>query len=349
MRAQALWRENRGDGFPRAAQFTLGTDECSGPLGSIRKTAMTGLGIIENLLSDALFILLILILGWLWVHFTRRTQLHAFFGVSGSRRIVIYLSNIRVLTFGAVGLSGQKMSYQGSTVAHGEMLAANRIRDLFSFIIPSASEGPTFLSRLLFSDVLVQVLLSPLDAHDVDAQAPLISLGSPAYSAASLFIETNTPGGARFRFGVLRSKEVDASPPFAIHPVAGSTDTEVHILPYRGGTVSMPSASPSLPADPKHEEEKPSAILVRGVPDITGTNYAFVQRTFDASNGRPLFYVAGLSEAATASAAQFLASHWQYLRRRHGASASFLTMLTFEPPDFRKWSVVFEREISNAA
>jgi len=309
---------------------------------------MTLSGIVENLLSDLLFIALLVGLGWVWAYLTRRRLLQQFFGASHAKRVVVYLSNIRVLAFGSVDVSGRKKSYQGSTVAHGEMLAANRIRELFSFLVPSSSEGPGFLSRLLLSDVLVQLLLSPLRRSELDSDATLISLGSSAYNAASALIENVTPSGAKFRYGVITRKQLDESSPHEVIPVASSTDAEVHVWgPGTGGsTVSLPSSTNSAKDS---AEERPSAIVVEGLPEMTGTNYAFVQRSFEPNSRRMLYYVAGLSEPATAGAAAFLASQWRYLARRYSSGVAFLIMLTFEPPDFRKWSIAFERKLPAAA
>ena len=307
---------------------------------------MTKLGVLENLLSDFLFILILLSAGWIWMRFTRRRDLHRFFGVSSTKRLAVYLSNIRVLTFGAVGLSGQKMSYQGTSVAHGEMLAANQLRDLFSFVLPTATEAPTFISKLFFSDVLVQVLVSPLDLSELESEAPIITLGSPAYNLASAIAERAAHNGASFRVGVLKKDDVAQAPPGETGVVAGSTDTEVY---YTGITGSYPPSGLLFPELlPVESEELPSAILVNGVGDITDSSYGFVQRAHEADSRRFLFYVAGLSEAATAAAAHYLYSQWRNLSRKYRSEIPFLVMLKFEPPDFRKWSVVFERELKTA-
>ena len=310
---------------------------------------MTLWGVIENLVSDLSFILLAAVLGWLWIRLTRRRQIREFFGVTEVKRIAVYVSNIRVQLFGAIGVTGQKMSYQGSTMAHGEMVAANQLRDLFSFVIPSSGGNPTFLSRLLFSDVAVQVLLSPLEKSELEGEAPFVALGSPAYNIASKKIEEVIQKGAHFRFGVLKLKDVDQSPPYTIHPVASSTDTAVYIYP--GATGSYPPGASSSGAGEGQgevEEEKPSAILVHDVPDITDTRYGFVQRGFEPRTKKFLFYVAGLSEPSTAAAAHYLVTQWRSLHKKYRGDAQFLVMLRHEPPDFRNWSVVFERELNDA-
>lgn len=304
------------------------------------------MGIIENLISDLIFIIILIIGGWIWVRITRSRNLQRFFGVSSTKRLVIYLSNIRVLIFGSVGLSGHTMSYQGTTVAHGEWLAASQLRDLFSFVLPTATEAPGFISRLLFSDVLVQVLVSPIDATDLETEAPIISFGSPAYNLASLVAEETSDDGASFRFGVLRRDDISQFRAQGGTVVAGSTDAEAY---YPGITGSYPPSGVLLPAEPTPEtEDLPSAILVDGLGDITDSSYGFVQRGFERDTARNLFYVAGLSEEATVASARYLQSQWRSLHKKYSENIPFLVMLRFEPPDFQRWSIVFERELRAA-
>jgi len=120
---------------------------------------MTLAGITENLVSDVIFLLIAIGLGRMVFVLTRRAKLLKFFGIASSRRITIYLSNLRVTPGGAIGINDRRLSYQGSAAAFGEMLIANRFRDLFNYLIPSLSETPGILSKLLISDVQVNLLL----------------------------------------------------------------------------------------------------------------------------------------------------------------------------------------------
>lgn len=299
---------------------------------------MTGYGILENLLSDVFFFVIVLASGWLWAYLTRR-RLHAFFGVSASKRIVIYLSNIRVLPFGSIGTSGQKLSYQGAAVAHGEMEAASRLRSLFSFLIPSLTQASKLLSQLLLSDISAQILISPAKAEELDTQAPLISLGSPAYNQASCFIESIGKGTPRFRVGAITPAE-SAESSHASRP----TDK---VPAYHGGTISYEEGSPSLSAGPTQPAGEPSAILVDDFPPFPDTSCAFVLRTKDPRNRRSLFYVAGLSEPSTVAAAQYLATKWTDLHRKFPSQRSFLVMLRVDPVQNQECSVLFEKELSD--
>lgn len=244
--------------------------------------------VVVNILSQFLFWLIVILIGWLLYVLTRRSRLLRFYGIDASRIISVYLSNLRVLPGGAIGIDGQGRSYQGSAVAFGEMFVANRFRDLFNSPLPSLSDSPGVLRKLLISDVQLQLLSSPLDQGQLERSSSFISMGSPAYNAASGFIETVFHSRARFQ---------------------------------QDGT----------------------AILVGDVPPVTDTTYGFVERITDKEGRRCLFYVAGLSQLGTTGAAHFLATEWARLYRKYKNDINFIVMLRFEPTDFRRWSIVFER------
>ena len=242
-----------------------------------------------NIISNFLFLLILITIGWLLYVLTRRSRLLRFYGINVSRRMVVYLSNLRIMLGGAIGVDDRLRAYQGSAVAFGEMLAANQFRDLFNYLLPSLSDKPGVLSKLLISDVQLQLLASPLEQRQLEHSSSFISLGSPAYNVASGFIETALHSRTQFQLG--------------------------------GG----------------------GAMLVGDVPPITDTTYGFVERIVDEKRRRCVFYVAGLSELATAGAVHFLATEWARLYRKYGNNTSFVVMLRFEPTDFRRWSIVFER------
>jgi hypothetical protein len=56
---------------------------------------MTFEGILENLVSDVLFLVIAIVGGWLLYKITYRSRLLKFFGIHKSRRITVYLSNLR--------------------------------------------------------------------------------------------------------------------------------------------------------------------------------------------------------------------------------------------------------------
>ena len=306
---------------------------------------MTLLGILENLISDVLFLILAIIIGWALYKLSHRAKLLKFFGIEKSRRIILYASNLRVKTGGAIGISGQQLSYQGSTAAFGEIVEANRFRGLFNFLLPSLSEAPGLLSKLLVSDVQVQILLSPLDNSQIESSTSFVTLGSPAYNIASGFAEKELHSKAKF--GLVPHETQSPSPTIpsseAIYTGATGSITAVLDLPVidTAGTAT-PFVQPSGIA-PFHFQsaEQVSAILIDGVPPMTDVTYGFVERFVNQTNKRSIFYAAGISELATAGAAYYLISEWENLERKF--DAEFLVVLKFDPMNYRRWSIVFEK------
>jgi len=315
---------------------------------------MTLCGILENVIADITSLLLAALLSLLLFIFTSRRRLLKFFGIDASRRIVIYLSNLRVKPFGAVGIDDQERSYEGSTVAFYEMLVAERFRDLFNYILPSLSEKPGVLSKLLISDVRVEILSSPLKHEQLETSSSFVTLGGPAYNGASDFVEKALHGRARFRLGHAASATQTGAPDaqsaerlretFSIVVSSSGSPTRSVLT---SGSGSAPSTATCLPLDgldsPTEPVDNGSAILVDDIPPITDTAFGFVERIVDHEQKRCVFYAAGLSELGTVGAAHFLATEWARLYRKYGGDTSFLVMLRFDQTDYRRWSVVFER------
>ena len=325
---------------------------------------MTLEGILENIVSDVLFLAMVVVLGWLVFVLTRRARLLSFFGIGQSRRITIYLSNLRVKLGGSIGIDGRERSYQGVATAFAEMQVANRFRDLFNYLLPSLSESPGFLSKLLISDVRVQLLPSPLDSAQIERSTPFIALGSPAYNVASQFVETNLRSRGRFEL-----VETDPTPegqpgsyssPNIEGMYPGATGTYVGDIGYAfpsGSPAPVESQTPWEPSEnfvgsafsrggtsPRPQpRRKIAAIIVDGVAPMTDTTYGFVERVIDRDSKRPVYYAAGISELATAGAANYLISEWDKLRRKYGNDTGFLVMLSFDPRNFRRWAIIFER------
>jgi len=321
--------------------------------------------IVGNLIADFLFVVIAIGIGWVIFIFTKRTRLLKFFGIGDNRRLVIYLSDLRLKSGDTFGIDDKRRSYTGSAVAFGEMQSANRFRDLLNYFLPSLSETPGFLSKLLISDVQTQMLRSPSSEEKIEQSASFITLGSPAYNNASGFVEERLHSRARFVSGTTRL-------PFPDEPVKSvgvlNTDDARSSSPTgsivqeetkftSAGSVAEVANIPSshLPSGNKVSEhpfrsmkpvtplESPTSITVEGIPPLTESTYGFVERLVDHEHKRSVFYVAGISELATVGAANFLISEWEKLQRKHGNDKNFLVMLRFESTDSRRWTVVFEK------
>lgn len=147
------------------------------------------LNILAGVIANALFLVATVLVGFTLQIF-RRKKLLRFFGIESSKSIVVYLSNIRVIQDGSLGIDGIPRSYQGTTITLGEALQASFISNLFTFIVPSLNNLPGFFRYLLISDIDVRTLPSPLSIDQIDRNSTIITLGSPAYNIVSQYVES---------------------------------------------------------------------------------------------------------------------------------------------------------------
>ena len=309
---------------------------------------MSILGILENIVSDLLLIIVGIIGAWVWVRLTHRKRLLDFFSVSDIKRLLIYISRIDVKAFGAIGLDKYKMSYEGVSVDYLEMQVGNQIKELFSFFIPKLAEASKSIGSLLLSDINVQVLVSPENESDIDRQAPIITLGSPALNKVSFFVEKQQTI-VEFKIGKLKKKDLGNYP---VNPMAYSdTDAGYYGTEDKTGYVVLPSGTASAfdpnlfpnmhSSVPDIQEE--SEIIVQDVKNFTDPTYGFVQRIKDSETDRSLFYLAGLSTLGTVGAAHYLLTQWEYLYKKYGRERTFFIMLRIDPKDYKKWTFSFEK------
>jgi hypothetical protein len=310
---------------------------------------MTLTGIAENLVSDVLFVALSFAIGWIILVLARRNRLLGFFGIDDNRRLQIYLSNLKITQGGALGIDGTQRSYEGSAGALGEMLAANQLRGLFNYSLPGVEDNQGILSKILISDTRVTVTLSPQVPDDLERTAPLISLGSPAYNAASRYIENNLHSLAQFRLGTSEWRPNIVSPR---NPTAGSllstSGSPGALVPpqldYLPTGVNIPSNLNPVWKKAPSQPEQPTEIAIDGIPPITDTNYSFVERIIENGTGRTVFYVAGMSDNATAGAANYLVSDWRQLQKKFGDKGPFLVVLRITPTNFEDSAVIFQKQ-----
>jgi len=291
-------------------------------------------GIAENIISDFAFLIIIISIGWGIFALTKRKKLLKFFGISESRRLTIYLSDLQLKQGNATGIDNKTHSFIGSAVSYWEMQSATKFRDLFYYFLPSLSETPDFLSKLLIADIQIQLHLSPANESETERLASFITLGSPAYNLASKFAESELHSRAHFSLGhlVLFNPEETTNSTGIIGLV--ESNKPKHIV--SGAVVQEDDfGNLSLPKD------NLTSINVNGVPPLTDSTYGFVERIIDHQNKRAIFYIAGLSELSTVGAGNFLISNWEKLQQKHGDDDNFLVMLKFEPNDYKRWIVIF--------
>lgn len=152
-----------------------------------------------NIISDIIFLVIALLIGWVIYYYTRRRKLFKFFKISDTKRLVVYLSNLRIQQYGALAINGKPASYQGSSIVYKELIASYKFRDNFNYIAPSLSDKPGLLSKLLISDVTVRSQISVLHQDHIDHNTSIITLGSPTYNLVSSHIEQHQSNIVRFR------------------------------------------------------------------------------------------------------------------------------------------------------
>jgi hypothetical protein len=167
--------------------------------------------ILINIISNILTIPIIVCIGIIIHHLTRRKNLLLFFNLKKDKRIVLYLSNLQVKPGGAVGQDGIPRSYGGEAIPLNEANLIPLFQKLFNFIVPSLKSQPGFLQWLLISDILVEAIISPRDENQIEKASTFISMGSPGYNSASKYIEDKFNPLCRFANGntVLKVQGID--------------------------------------------------------------------------------------------------------------------------------------------
>jgi hypothetical protein len=154
--------------------------------------------IAQNLVAELLFLLILLALGWLLYRVTHRRPLLSFFGISGSKRLIVYLSNLSIQRGGALGVDRLPRSFGESALPAYEAALMPWLQRLFNYVVPGTSEQPGFLKWLQLSDVVVEFVPSPLDESEIARDSAFIAVGSPGYNRASRYVEDSLHSIGRF-------------------------------------------------------------------------------------------------------------------------------------------------------
>ncbi len=91
-----------------------------------------------------------------------------------------------------------RRSYNGLAVVLNEQLYAARFRERLNYLVPSLSESHSFLRKIVFSDITVSIISSPLLESEIESNTSIISFGSPGYNKASSFIEKSKNSAVKF-------------------------------------------------------------------------------------------------------------------------------------------------------
>lgn len=154
--------------------------------------------IFAGFLANLLFAIFLIAVGWLIYLITERRRLLRFFNIADTKRLAIYLSNLRVIPGGTLGIDNINRTYYGHAVVYNEQLYATKFKERFNYLVPSLSESPTFLSKIIFADINVSIIPSPLSESEIGTNSSIISFGSPGYNKASTMIENNSQSVVSF-------------------------------------------------------------------------------------------------------------------------------------------------------
>lgn len=154
--------------------------------------------ILSGFLANLFFAIFLIAVGWVIYYLTERRKLLKFFNIENTKRLIIYLSNLRINPGGAVGIDGKRRSYNGKAVVYDEQVVATKFRERFNYLIPSLSESPSFLRKIVFADINISIIPSPLQDSEIETNCSLLTFGSPGYNIVSTFIEKNPYSVVRF-------------------------------------------------------------------------------------------------------------------------------------------------------
>jgi len=308
-----------------------------------------GVGI--NLLSDVIFLIAALLIWGLYYLFSTRLKLLNFFGIWGSKKITIYLSNLNVLFGGTTGIDGTRYSFQGSSIAAEESTAATRLQSLFNYFLPKQVDKPEILNQLLIADVDVTIIPSPKDINAIEQSSSIITLGSPAYNLVSSNVQTDSQILAKFEtvqvptISVLQAEENNQGEYHHVTTSGWEVGTATPVLPGgsrpTGSSVATPNDLSSFL--PQSTQISIQQITITDVSPYRDPLFGFVQRYFDDENQRSIFYVAGLSDLSTAGCAYHLISNWKRLSKKYGSKTAFVVLLKIDAADNHKSQIVFEK------
>ena len=153
-----------------------------------------------NLAASAVFTICLVFFGWALIAIRRKPLLH-FFGIVDTRHLRVYTSHVRVDPKSpfTLAVDGSLRSFAGSSVPIGEMGLLEDFYSLFSSVsLTAGADIPGELGNILFSDIRIESMPSPLSIDQIDTTNSVISFGSPAYNRVSEWIETELHSIGRF-------------------------------------------------------------------------------------------------------------------------------------------------------
>jgi hypothetical protein len=315
-----------------------------------------------NLLSDLIFSGSIFIITLCVYLIFQRVRILKFFGVDKSKKITIFTSNLIVEMFGSTGNDGIPYSFQGTAIPYEESKAASQIHNLFNYFLPSQFEKPGLVSKILISDIDAKVLPAPKSTNVIEQNSTVISLGFPPYNIISKLIEETYNATAKLNYikensienyeylrGKLEKNYASSSDNSAGTIVPSQLLREISVM----SSVSF-NATRSF-GDIEDSSEQiikalENANQIRYIPAITIPNFhlftdtyiGFIQKIVDTKNKRFFFYIAGLSEYATAGSAYYLVDNWKDLQKMYGNDSPFCVLVKVSSTNIKSSQLIYK-------
>ncbi|HEY5742657.1 MAG TPA: hypothetical protein VIS99_08950 [Terrimicrobiaceae bacterium] len=150
-----------------------------------------------GVVANFIFLGLTIAIGYSGYLLLTRRRLLRFFDITQSKKLVIYLSHIRVVSGGSVGAGDALRQFAGSTVTLAESQFAGYLKGLFFYFIPGLAEQPGILRYLTVTDLDIQILPSPLDRAQIQTDCTIITFGTPGYNEVSGWAQDTLAPGVR--------------------------------------------------------------------------------------------------------------------------------------------------------
>lgn len=226
---------------------------------------------VQNVVSEFIALFMLVFFGYVIYRITGRRKLLAFFHLSKEKRFVTYLSRVTVAMGGSIGVDGKPRSFTGPACAWTEVELIGLIQRLFNYISPGVDNLPGFLKSILISDVTNEFLPSPILQSEVDSQAPFLALGSPAYNAASLRIESDYNPLARFESDGIKVQNLETMrDPLLGFLVRAKNNSTAQIAYYAAGPACVGTSGAAIyliknwrNLQKKYGNDEPFVVLLR--------------------------------------------------------------------------------------
>ncbi|NMC60799.1 MAG: hypothetical protein GYA51_15655 [Candidatus Methanofastidiosa archaeon] len=296
--------------------------------------------IFVNIIANFIYTILVTLILWLLYILIKRNKLLLFFGVKKNKKISIYISHLFIKRGGSNGLDDISYSFNGSAIPYEESKAANDLKNVFNYFLPSQMGTSSIINKILISDINVNVLASPRNKKQINQATSFITIGLPAYNSVSKYVEDNFKLNARLNY-------IDSGNETKLVNNDLMNNTKINLsagtaIPENNMTIS----ASSIHIDSEGKNCKQPIIVFNNHQNevrLEDTSVGFVQRICESGKKTRIYYLAGLSENSTAGCVYFLINNWEYLNSKYKNDTSFSILIRVEDNDNKISQIIFEK------